>query len=320
MKIPEKSIMIKIARPAPIALALSLVLGLLFAQAALGQDGRGKAKTPEKKIEDPLARIGVAGASVSSGFGLQISLADVLDKAVKAPHAVVNTSSAMFFTAPDRFGAEAVDLLEKEKVTAVIGLDFFFWYSYGVLGPEERFTLLKKGCALMERLKCPVIVGDIPDMRDAAGGMLLAEQVPSPEELRALNKQLRIWADGRDNVHIIPLSSWIDSLKNEKAITVGGKGRTFKKGELLQADQLHANEKGLALMVVKCLELLAQKCPAVDRRKLVLSYDAIAAQLMKEKKAAGNGAPREGKPVIKGTIKVGETQKEEPRKKEGGGI
>jgi len=271
--------MIKKTPPAGLALALCLLL----APAVLGQESRAGAE----KIKDPLARIGVAGASVSSGFSLQISLADALDKAVKAPHRIVNTSTSLFFTAPERFGEEAVDLLETEKVTAVIGLDFFFWYSYGVLSPEQRFALLKKGCTLMERLKCPVIIGDIPDMRDAAGGMLLLEQVPSKEELRALNKQLRTWAEGRDNVHLIPLSAWIDSLKNEKPIIVGGKGRTFKKGELLQADQLHVNEKGLALLVVKTLEVLAQKCPGVDRRKLELRFDALAAKLKAMKKEAG---------------------------------
>ena len=274
-----------------------LLAAILSAPPAVGRAGPAQASAPQAKKsakKSALARIGVLGASVSAGFGAGISLAAVIDKAVKIPHEVVDASSSMVFMDPLQTGKNSVGRLEKKKVTAVIGLDFFFWYAYGTLSTQERFELLKKGCALAARFKCPFITGDIPDMRDAVGKMLHADQVPSREELRALNKQLREWAAKHPNVRIVPLSAWIDALKNEKPIAVHDRMRTFKKGELLAKDDLHATRKGLALLAVKSLEALANAFPGADRRDMVLDFDALA------RSVAGKGEGKE---------KAGETLK-----------
>ncbi len=239
----------------------------------------------EKKKIEPLKRIGIMGASVSAGFGLDVNLGAVIDEAVKTPHEIIDTTSNSFFFEPRAVGRKAIEQLKAHKATVAIGLDYFFWFSYGVLGPEDRFNLLKAGCALADQLECPIIVGDIPDMSASVGSMLRAEQVPSREELRALNKQLYAWAAERPHVHVIPLSAWIETLNNEKPIVVEGRQRTFKKGELMQDDQLHANEKGLALLAIKCLETLVVRYPTVDRRTLVLNLEALTKTVTKGKKA-----------------------------------
>jgi len=264
----------------PFLPALILLLAaILLVPTAAGQAGPARTPAPDagkKPKKSPLTRIGVVGASVSAGFGTGINLAAVIDKAVKIPHKVIDASSSMVFMDPLQMGKTFAGRLEKERVTAVIGLDFFFWYSYGTLSTEERCELLKKGCKLAARFKCPFIAGDIPDMRDAVGKMLHADQVPSREELKALNKQLREWAAKHSNVRIVPLSAWIDSLKKELPIAVDGRTRTFKKADLLAKDNLHATRKGLALLAIKSLEALANAFPGANRRDMVLDFDALA--------------------------------------------
>jgi len=268
----------KIARPFLIALVclFAIVPGMAPAGPIDGEDKK-------KKIE-PLKRIGIMGASVSAGFGLEVNLAAVIDEAVKTPHEMIDTASNSFFFEPRAVGRKAIEQLRAQKATVAIGLDYFFWFSYGVLGIEERFDLLKTGCALAGRLECPIVVGDIPDMSASVGSMLRAEQVPSRDELRALNKHLYAWAAERPHVHVIPLSAWIETLNNEKPIVVEGRQRTFKPGELMQNDKLHANEKGLALLAIKCLEKLVVRYPTVDRRDLVLNLEALTKTVTKGKK------------------------------------
>ncbi len=244
----------------------------------------------DKKIE-PLKRIGIMGASVSAGFGLETNLGAIIDKAIKTPHEMIDTSSNSFFMEPREAGRRAIEQLKARKATVAIGLDFFFWYSYGSLGAKDRFDLFKTGCALADQLKCPIVVGDIPDMSAAVGGMLRAEQVPSREVLRALNKQLYAWAAERPHVHVIPLSAWIETLHNEKPIVIEGRQRTFKKGELMQDDKLHTNEKGLALLAIKCLETLVVRYPAVDRRDLVLGLETLTKAVTGNKKGSSKKEP-----------------------------
>lgn len=271
----------KIARP--ILIALVCFLCIVPAAAPAGPiDG-----DDEKKKIEPLKRIGIMGASVSAGFGLDVNLAAVIDEAVKTSHEIIDTASNSFFMEPRVVGRKAIEQLKARKATVAIGLDYFFWFSYGALGIEERFSLLRTGCALADQLECPIVVGDIPDMSASVGSMLRAEQVPSREELRALNKHLYAWAAERPHVHVIPLSAWIDTLNNEKPIVVEGWKRTFKKGELMQDDKLHANEKGLALLAIKCLETLVVRYPTVDRRDLVMNLEALTKKVTKDKKVGG---------------------------------
>ncbi len=240
----------------------------------------GSGATEEK---NPPLCIGVMGASVSAGFMCGVTIADVLDKAITVPHKVVDSSTESFFLAPEFTGKNSLNRMKKENPGAVIGLDFFFWYSYGIMTFEERRDLLRKGCSLAGELDCVFIAGDIPDMREAAGGMLRKEQIPSPEEIAELNTQLRAWAAKRPNIHIVPLAEWITSLKKGKAIKVNGKKRSFKKKEILQQDDLHATPKGTVLLAVKCLEHLAETGNTIDKKALLLDVDSLAAAIAKEK-------------------------------------
>ena len=77
-------------------------------------------------------------------------------------------------------------------------------------------------------------------------------------------------------------------MNNEKTIVVEGRQRTFKKGELMQDDQLHANEKGLALAAIKCLETLVVRYPTMDRRDLLLNLETLTKAVTRGNKS-GSG-------------------------------
>jgi hypothetical protein len=236
----------------------------------------------QAKKPDPLSRIGIIGASVSAGFGTQSNLGEFMDAAVKTPHKIINAGDPLFFMGPVPRGKAAVARMKKEGATVVFGLDFMFWFSYGFLDFKGRQALLEKGCAYVAQLKCPVFLGDLPDMSAAAGGMLAAAQIPKPEEIKALNRQLRAWGAKHPNVHIVPLSKWVNELKAEKPITINGKARTFKKTELIQADHLHATMKGTALLTLMCLERMVIQYPATGKRRIVWNPGAVLAAVQKK--------------------------------------
>lgn len=235
------------------------------------------------KKPDHLSRIGIMGASVSAGFGTQSNLGEFMDAAVKTPHKIINAGDPLFFMGPDPRGKAAVARMKKEGATVVFGLDFMFWFSYGFLDFKGRQALLKRGCAYVAQLKCPVFLGDLPDMSAAAGGMLAAAQIPRPAEIKALNKQLRAWAAKHSNVHIVPLSKWVNDLKSEKPITINGKPGTFKKSELMQKDNLHSTMKGTALLTLMCLEQMVINYPATGKKRIVWNFEALFTAVQKKK-------------------------------------
>ncbi len=232
-----------------------------------------------------LTSFGIIGASVSDGFGLyNTDLSDVFDAAIRIPHKITLVASALFFMSPDSYCDFAINRLEKVEPTVVFGIDFFFWFAYGVEeNLEDRQELLRRGCAFAERFECPFIAGDLPDVREAAGLMLLNEQIPSIEELEILNAQLHAWAAGRPSVHILPLSDWIVRLKQGKEVEVNGATRVFEKEEVMQWDNIHVNERGMAILVIKSLETLMEHHPAVGRKDLVLDMDELLDRVMKAK-------------------------------------
>lgn len=231
---------------------------------------------------DLLSNLCAIGASVTVGYGLQeVNLSDLFDLAIKTPHQVTVAGHELFFMGPDFHCRNALSRLKKSGATVAVGIDFFFWFAYGFEESlETRQELLRRGLAFAEQIECPFIAGDIPDMREAAGGILHHGQVPSVEELKILNAQLRAWAAGRPHVHILPLSEWMENLRQGRAVEVNGTMRTFTRKEILQADRLHTNERGMALLTVKCLEAMIEHYPEIDRDDLVLDMDELYRRTM----------------------------------------
>lgn len=214
----------------------------------------------------PTPRIDIIGASVSAGYvdprangdlerNDTVPLLRVLRHIWPGEAATVasRANAALFRDAPT-LGERQVRLTERSHPDLVVAVDFLFWFGYGSAGRgergrEARLRLQTEGLELLERLQCPVILGDYPDMSGADARILHPAMVPDRETLDELNRRLRAWAEARPNVHVFPLARWVQQVKEE------GYPIPLKEGPLqspplflLQSDKLHATRLGMALL------------------------------------------------------------------------
>ena len=214
------------------------------------------AQPVEVDAHGTLDRVVVIGASVSAGFNLDEDLARVFDETVLQEHEDIRSkASGFFFLNPTESGAEAIEFALEEEATMVLAVDFLFWFGYGSLNAQggrladesERLALLEHGLDLLEELECPLVVGDFPDMSDAVGKMLYAEQVPKPETLAALNARVAAWASERPSVVLMPFSGLVERLRSDEAFEIGGFSWPAESSDrMLQSDRLHPELEGLA--------------------------------------------------------------------------
>jgi len=223
-----------------------------------GQEGSAAVTEEAPSGSELLERVAVLGASLSKGFMTPVTLADVLDAAMTAPHeGPADVANLMMFSAP-------ADVLERQllevraaKPTLVVGVDLAFWFAYGdvslasrVMTDDERVDNLKRFLLRLESLGVPLVLADFPDMREAIGFMLRAEQVPSPQVLEELNRTLYAWAEGVEDVLVLPLRALTDAIRADEGVTIGDHvwPAAGEADRVLQGDRLHPTLEGLVLI------------------------------------------------------------------------
>ena len=165
-------------------------------------DQRGPGGRCVGEIDEPRARAlvgdGVAdrahrgaglGASVSAGLAAP-PVAASIKAGLPADAAVLDVASVLFFQDPFANGRAQVDAALAHRPTVVVALDFLFWFAYADASPAERRARLDAGLALLAPLPGTLLVGDLPDMRNANPRVLGPAAVPSPDELAALEARL----------------------------------------------------------------------------------------------------------------------------------
>lgn len=229
----------------------------VFATAGLPQD----AAAAKKKL-----RVHVIGASVSGGFrdgpafgakeqGDSVTLQQVV-KAWAGDAARVTTHSTtqmtVMFTDPSTIGAEEVQQALRSKPDAVLAIDFPFWFAYGYVSGDEakaRKEKLAEGLGMLAKFEVPVLVGDLPDMHGAARRMLHPRQIPSKELLAELNEQLAQFCKEHTNMHLVPLSGMVRTMRDEGVeLPLAAGALKTAPGALQQEDRLHATRLGMAYL------------------------------------------------------------------------
>src|SRR5438552_5353607 len=211
-----------------------LVFSLCVLIARSDEPFRADAPAETKTAQPPWGRIVMVGASATAGFTesepmggpttQQYRLSRYLDAALLVPHKPAqNLAHAMFFLQPEAVGRDQIDEALKARPTLVVGIDFLFWFCYGD-GPtdKDRLRRFEKGLKLLEAVRCPLILGDIPDASGATNGMLQADQVPSVAAMSAANRRLKGWAATRPQVVIVSLSGFMRSVMANQAFTIHG--------------------------------------------------------------------------------------------------
>jgi len=224
----------------------------------------------------------IIGASASGGFTEtepfggattpQYSLGPYIEAALPSPHEPVqNLAHAMFFLKPEASGRYQLDQVPQARPTLVIGIDFLFWFCYGDgRTDQERLQRFENGLKMLEAIRCPLIVGDIPDASAAVNRMLSPGQIPSFAAMTAANRRLREWAATRDHVVIVPLARFMKAVMTNQAVTIHG--HTLEAGKtraLLQSDNLHPTAAGAAFLALLSLDAF-QKSRASSRSDEIL--------------------------------------------------
>lgn len=260
----------------------------------------------------PLGRPVIVGASASAGFGSQVTASDgktyladmnaVYDAAVLAGHDDPEfLADAAFFLDARASVRRQLDAAIKAEPSVVVGFDFLFWSVYSpppaqIAGGAEtaRREAVRGVLRDLEVFSCPLMLGDIPDMRGAIGSMLAASQVPPPDELAALNDILHTWAATRPNVVIVPLSQLNQAAMGGPPLTVGGVIYAGDSAaQLLQADHLHPTTEGLVVMFLAGLEAMQSRGIiksdeyANDPARVLAAIPAAAREIDEKRKDSG---------------------------------
>lgn len=224
-------------------------------------------------------RIDVLGASVSAGYvdlrmpesGIPndtVPLFRVLRHVWPAETATVtNRADIAMFANPERFGGRQIIQSRRNQPDLVLAVDFMFWFGYGNVRPgdegrKQRLELQRKALELLDRIECPIILGDYPDMNGASARMLHPRMIPDEETLIELNARLRAWAAERPRVHLFPLAQWVKHLK-EDGVTLPLEEGPVQSPPLylLQADRLHATRLGVTLLAYQLQKIAKETLP-----------------------------------------------------------
>jgi hypothetical protein len=213
-------------------------------------------------------RTAVIGASASSGAGVPTkNLAQAISEELAIPRGpIASFADSLMWVSPRRAAEKMVaDALEK-KPTLLIAADFLFWYVYGDYKDDAtRLLSLSEGLGMLERFDCQVVVGTIPNMLAAAGGILPKAAVPSEAFLAHANEHIREWAQ-KHRAIVVPVAEIVAAWHAGKSFRIGV--TECDTVGLLQKDNLHPNEKGLRMLARLVIQTLidSKKLPAVCLR------------------------------------------------------
>jgi len=275
------------------ALALVLLAAFLFAEPATAEPDPAGAAAPA----DPLARIAVVGASASAGYGAflpgeqeAVSLARALESALTPDQTrtIALHASPFFFTRPHQFGPELLDAALADDPTLLVALDYLFWFCYGTIdetggwmaGEAARLRSLEAGLDRLEQYDGPIIVGELPDMSPAIGGMLMRSQVPRPETLAKANQRIRAWAAERDNVIVFPLDALTRQIRAGEGVRLAGlRFNPDDAAKMIQPDRLHPSVEGQIATAILALKLVDDWSDEVAIEDYRIDQEAVRAAL-----------------------------------------
>ena len=246
---------------------------------------------------DYVKKVGVVGASVSAGFGLESRAkpredlgkreagtdgsngaaaasaraaaapqtargwTDLIDDSIMVDHGTVKYASMYTFADPQKQIADQLAKARADGATSLVAIDGLFWFAYGQRPEEQRAPLFEAGLALYAEVKTPLILGDLPLMPE--GPMLRASMIPTSATLALLNARLAEWAKGRPNVAIVPLAKAAAAMQSGEDVVAWGHVYPTKGAKpVLQADKLHTTYEGNLALWSLTLDTWATLVPA----------------------------------------------------------
>lgn len=255
---------------------------------------------PAPTPAEPLtARIHVLGASLSAGTGNSLELVTPKDVrlgrflAAALPTEGVRVEDhgdLWFFMEPVAKGEKQVDVASAAAPTLVVALDFLFWYGYGegFGSDDDRLANLERGLAQLDRFTCPIVIGDLPDIRVALGGkgplgtpLVTPGMIPREVALNRLNVRIAQWMAERPRVAQVPLAPMLARMQAGEELTL--RGNTWQPAnisEVLQEDLLHPTARGTTWVTLATLDVLARSHASIAALPLVFDERKLLERLM----------------------------------------
>lgn len=221
----------------------------------------------------------IIGASLSDGFHVRgmgapfasrrserLGLHHHLKAAITAEHGpFLNLGSNWTFLATEGKGKYQVKRALKVEATVVFAIDFLFWYLSAE--PKQRgrgfrdltrLEFFEKGLAHLATLKCPVVVGNIPDAKSSIGKILKPEQYAGAETIVKANARLVAWLKDHPNIALLDLHRFHQLASTNQEMEVVG--QTIPEGQTrklyLQWDELHPTPTGASAIAKVALDAL----------------------------------------------------------------
>ena len=144
----------------------------------------------------------------------------------------------------------------------MVAVDFPFWFCYGQgTNAAERLQRFDAGLKMLEVIKCPLVLGSIPDASFATNtGIMSPAQVPSSAALTAANARLKKWAAAHPQVVLVPLADFMHKAMVNEALTVHGLTLPAGKSQtILQNDFLHPTPRGAAWLALGILDAATKR-------------------------------------------------------------
>lgn len=208
-------------------------------------------------------RVVVLGASLSAGFG-GAPVGELLDKLLDCEHEIQSLADTFFYVSPFEKARDQIQRAAAQRPQVVFALDSLFWFVYVPASAEQRMARLERGLQLLEPLSAPLLLGDIPHMRDAHPMMLAPEAIPPAEQLEQFNLRIRDWARSRVNVVVVPLSDWVAPLLRGEDVVVEPGRDPEPSTALMTFDKLHPNEAGVRYILRKLDAAIEGHFPETD--------------------------------------------------------
>ncbi|MAI66895.1 MAG: hypothetical protein CMJ26_03340 [Phycisphaerae bacterium] len=248
---------------------------------------------------DVLKRVVVTGASVTSGFGLTtppikgdlgaypINMQHIMEGVITSEHEEVAFFGDLLFFKNSRKNAIAyIKQIKAHKPSLIVGIDFLFWFGHGTPPEAEnisayRMDTLNFAIGLLDELNVPMVIGNLPNVRDAVGRMLSTSQVPTEKTLQKLNARIHAWGDAHDNVTIIDVNGlWEKVMHDEEIVLHNHTWPAGSQAMFLQQDMLHTTFEGTVAASMLVSEALGVACfetdPIIIKKKAAASARADA--------------------------------------------
>lgn len=211
-------------------------------------------------------RVVVMGASLSAGVGAK-PLALVLKMALPADAAVVSCADMFTYERPRSKTADQIRCAQRAKADVILALDTLFWFAYHNRTAELKRAYVQSALKVLERVKVPLLLGDLPDMRSASEMLIPRANLPSAKLLVELNRRIRTWASTRSNVHVLPFSAWARPLLAKGKIVLVPNRPSIPAPQALNLDGLHPNGKGVLYLLHLTFAELHRAFPRTSKKR-----------------------------------------------------